>query len=78
MTYKTYKFLKLENPDRLAVKTPYNALFVAELKRAVSNAQWNEKHKFWIFDAACKPAAEALAKKYFPAPAGSQKLDKGE
>jgi len=46
------------------IKTPYNAAFVAELKRRVPAARW--RNPYWTFPTDALGVVQALAEKYFP------------
>ena len=65
------KIVKLENSSRLGVKTPYNAGFVAELKRRVPAARWNRP--YWTFPAEARATVEEIVAKYFPPEAAKRR-----
>lgn len=61
-----FKIKKSSQPNRSGIRTPYNALFVADLKKTASNTRWNAGEGVWFFDDFCLAAVVELAKKYFP------------
>lgn len=62
------EFVKSSTSEsRLGVKTPYNAKFVADIKKDCPSAKWSSKSTAWFVDAVSKPQLYALVQKYFGA-----------
>lgn len=56
----------LDPNGKMGIKTPYNALFVDDLKKAIPSASWNPNQQIWFFDPLSKDQAERLLEKYYP------------
>ena len=65
------KIVKFKNSSRLGVKTPYNAGFVAELKRRVPAARW--RPPYWTFPAEARATVEEIVARYFPPEAAKRR-----
>lgn len=58
------KALLIENNGEIAIKTPYNASLVEEIK-SLPNRRWNGVQKAWIVPASREQEVREIVRKYF-------------
>lgn len=58
------KALLIENNGEIAIKTPYNASLIEEIK-SLPNRRWNQVQKAWIVPASRESEVREIVRKYF-------------